>query len=574
MNLRLRFFIFSAVLVVLAVAVAWVPVRQLAESLIEQWAVRYAEKQVLYDKVRTLQPIIREITLSRQFADSRILKEWARNPDDPDLSAQAIAEMENFRLNFSDRSYFVALLKTGRYYHNNADNEFAGQPYRYTLNAARERDRWFYSIVDQQRDLHLNVNLDHNLGVTKLWIDVLMRDGDDILGVVGTGLDLTGFIERVVKQVEPGITSLFVDHEGAIQVYRDQSMIDFSSVSRQDQHKTLELLFDRESDRNAMRDAMRQLEDTESRVISQFVEIQGQRFLASVAYLPEVGWYEIMLMDLNVLLPLSSFSGILLFYMLVLVVALLLFHLALERYLLAPLVQLELAMNQVSEGTYREEQLPKGSRGEVARLIEHFRKMAYSVISAREELERKVLKRTEALEHLSKTDPLTELLNRRGMTERLEAEVSRGERVARSFGIIWIDLDLFKEINDQYGHSVGDQALKSVARSIESVLRAYDYAARWGGDEFLILIDTCDEALLNAVGERLRVSVSRQGSLRDSRGQQIRIEVSAGGYVAHSGESLDSVLNKADHALYAAKHAGRNCFCNYNTLEDTVLSPS
>ncbi|WP_426415690.1 diguanylate cyclase domain-containing protein [Aestuariirhabdus sp. LZHN29] len=575
MNLRLRFFIFTTALVILAGAVAWVPVRQLAENLIEQWAVRYAEKQVLYDKVRTLQPIIREITLSRQLANSSQLKEWARNPDDPELTRRAISEMENFRLNFSDQSYFVALLKSGRYYHNNSANEYAGKQYRYSLNPGTEAARWFYSIIRQQRDLHLNVNPDVNLGVTKLWIDVLMRDGDEVLGVVGTGLDLTEFIERVIKQVEPGITSLFVDHEGAIQAYRDQTMIDFSSVSQPAQRKTLDLLFDRPEDRKVMRDAMSQLESSDYRVISRFVEVKGKRFLSSVAYLPEVGWYEIVLMDLDVLLPLSSFSGILSVYLVVLVIALLFFHLALERYLLVPLAQLEQAMNQMSEGSYSPEQLPKGTRGEVARLIEHFRRMASSVTAAREELELKVLKRTEALDHLSKTDTLTELLNRRGMTERLEAEVSRGDRESRSFGIIWIDLDLFKQINDQHGHSVGDQALKAVARSIESVLRAYDCAARWGGDEFLVLIDTCDESLLNVVGERLRISVEQENHLFDNEGKRVQIQVSAGGYLANSGETLDAVLHKADQALYAAKHAGRNRFCSFSELPgSTHATPS
>ncbi|MFC6673143.1 hypothetical protein [Marinobacterium aestuariivivens] len=189
-------------------------VRLLAEDIIEQWAIRYAEKQVLYDKSRALQPIIREIALSRQFADSQQIREWARDPDDEALTARAMTEMENFRLNFADRSYFVALLESGRYYHNNADNEYAGREFRYVLDPDKPADSWFYDIIEQQRDMHLNVNPDIPLGVTKLWIDVLLRDGQQILGVVGTGLDLTQFLEKVVDERTPGITSLFVDHQG------------------------------------------------------------------------------------------------------------------------------------------------------------------------------------------------------------------------------------------------------------------------------------------------------------------------------------------------------------------------
>ncbi|MCL6417780.1 GGDEF domain-containing protein [Aestuariirhabdus sp. Z084] len=564
MNLRLRFVIFTAALVIGAGAAAWVPMRQLAENLIEQWAVRYAEKQVLYNKVRTLQPIIREIALARQFADSEPLKQWARNPDNEQLNTQAMAVMEKFRQHFAEKSYFVALLNAERYYHNNKQNEFAGQQYRYTLSRSNETDQWFYSLVEQERELHLNVNSNAALGVSKLWIDVLMRDGDQVLGVVGTGLDLTEFIGRVIEQPEPGITSFFVDHEGAIQIYRDQSMIDFSN-HRGGPRKNLDLMFDRDSDRAAIREAMAELASTDDRVISRFVEVEGKRFLASVAHLPEVGWYEIMLMDLKVLLPLSSFGEIVLVYLAVLVVALALFLLALEHYLLNPLQKLEQAMNHVREGAYDDKELPVQGKGEVARLLEHFREMAQSVISAREELEHKVQKRTEALDRLTKIDPLTELLNRRGMTERIEAEISRSDRENNCFGIIWIDLDLFKSINDQHGHSVGDQALKLVSNSIESVLRPYDCAARWGGDEFLVLIETCDNELLKSVGERIRESVD-QHRLSSESGDPVSIQISAGGYVANDRDKLADLLFKADQALYAAKHAGRNCFCNYDEL--------
>src|SRR5690606_18723239 len=113
----------------------------------------------------------------------------------------------------------------------------AGQELRYRLQPGNPDDYWFYRIIEQNRDLHLNVNPDIPLQVTKLWIDVLLRDGDTILGVVGTGLDLTRFIEEVMHTTDPGITQLFFDHEGAIQVSRDQAQIDFASITKAAQDK-------------------------------------------------------------------------------------------------------------------------------------------------------------------------------------------------------------------------------------------------------------------------------------------------------------------------------------------------
>jgi hypothetical protein len=104
MNLRPRFLLITALLVIASAAAAWYASRQLAENIVAQWAVRYAEKQVLYDKSRLLQPIVREMALSRQFAASQELRNWARNPEDPKLLKRALTEMESFRLNFADRS--------------------------------------------------------------------------------------------------------------------------------------------------------------------------------------------------------------------------------------------------------------------------------------------------------------------------------------------------------------------------------------------------------------------------------------------------------------------------------------
>ena len=561
MNLRPRFLLITALLVIASAAAAWYASRQLAENIVAQWAVRYAEKQVLYDKSRLLQPIVREIALSRQFANSQEIRNWARKPDDPELTRRAIAEMESFRLNFADRSYFIALLESGRYFHNNAKDEFAGKQYRYTLSPKKPEDRWFYDIVRQQRDIHINVNPDVNLGVTKLWIDVLVRDGNTILGVAGTGLDLTELLHAVVDQTQPGMTSLFVDHNGAIQAHRDARMIDYASISKSArEQKTLDLLFDRQIDRNAIYAAMKELESVNSSVISRFVEINGKRHLAGVAYLPEIDWYEITLLDLAVLVPMSSFSGILLVYALTLLVALALFNLVLGRQVLRPLQQLDQTMQDMAQGKTAVPLSSRSSPGEIARLIEHFLRLARIQQETRQELESKVVERTEALDRLANTDPLTELLNRRGMTERIEVEISRCRREQGHIGLLWLDIDLFKQINDAHGHAKGDAALKAVTATLNSLLRPYDTISRWGGDEFLALIPANDARDVDALGERIRSAIADTCQLQDANGARLRLSVSIGGYFADSREDMESMLQRADKALYDAKESGRNCY--------------
>lgn len=308
-----------------------------------------------------------------------------------------------------------------------------------------------------------------------------------------------------------------------------------------------------------MRAAMRELaaagarDGVDARVLSHFVDIEGKRYLAGVAYLQEIDWYEITLLDLDVLMPVHSFASVLIIFAATVLVALLLFNYALNRIVLNPLAALEKAMLRVRDGNLDQTPLPRG-KGEIGRLIGHFGAMAESVRAHTRELETRVAERTEALQQLASIDPLTGLLNRRGMTERLVEQISRSTREQQRFGLIWLDIDLFKEINDCFGHAAGDEALAAVGQLLASSVRPYDCAARWGGDEFLVLLSPCDPDTLTALGERIRASVE-SGLALDSTA---KVTVSIGACLASPGESLEKLLHRADQALYAAKAAGRN----------------
>ncbi|MDW7747555.1 GGDEF domain-containing protein [Halomonas sp.] len=556
MSLKTRFLLLAACLVLVASAAAWTVFHRITEGIIEQWGERVAAIQVQYDGGRLLQPLEREIALVRQMADSIVLRRLARDPDDPALEAQAFAEMESFRRNFSDNSYFVALRGSGGYYHNNAANDFVEARLRYRLRAERPADAWFFRLIDEGRDFHLNVNPDVELGVTKLWIDVLMRDGDgEILGVVGTGMELEGFLQEIVDIQQPGITTLFVDYNGAIQLYRDRRLIDYASfVKPEGQKRTLDLLVDLPRDAEALFGMMRELReapDQSSSVRTEFVTLEGKRHLAGVAFLPALGWFEVTLLDLEVLMPLDGFTPVAVVFVLTLLITLLVFHLALRRQLLAPIAALETAMQRVKQGDMSPAELPRG-RGEMGRLIHHFHSMAGAIQRHTRDLEERVRERTEELEAVAIRDVLTGLMNRRGMQQWLEEQILRGAREGSHFGLIWLDLDRFKELNDGLGHAAGDQALVRVAEALRHGLRPYDRASRWGGDEFLVLLSPCDEPTLTRVAERLRKAVA------SSEVDGSAVTISVGACLAIPGEDLDSLLKRADEALYQAKAEGRN----------------
>lgn len=560
MSLKTRILGLATCLILVAATASWFAYQTLSEKIIERWGQQVAEIQVRYDSARLLQSLQREIGLSQQMANSSALINWAQNPEDKTLETEAVRQMESFRTNFRDKSYFVAVRKNGHYYYNNEENEFAGKQFRYVLNKANLDDAWFYQLIDEGRDFHLNVNPDAELGVTKLWIDVLMRNADNkIVGMVGSGLNLDRFLQDIVDINQDGITTLFVDFNGAIQLYRDRNYIDFASIIKPEgQKNTVDLLFDKAEDKQkilGMLELLKKRGDRAGHVESGFVTVDGRKHLAGVAFLPTIGWFEITLLDLNTLLPKSYLWPLVWVFLISLLTTLVLFHLIIQSKILKPITTLEQAVKKIRGGSFELPRLDKPDN-EIGRLAHHFEQMTDSLRNTTRELENKVSLRTEELNRLARIDPLTSLKNRRGLDETLDAEIQRAQRQNVGFAIIWLDIDHFKTINDELGHQAGDEILCRVALWLKASTRPYDHMGRWGGDEFVVVLSPCDIDTLQEIARRIRQSVEQESIKTGTP-----ITVSLGGYFSLPGDDSDTILRNADHALYQAKHEGRNRVC-------------
>jgi diguanylate cyclase (GGDEF)-like protein len=161
----------------------------------------------------------------------------------------------------------------------------------------------------------------------------------------------------------------------------------------------------------------------------------------------------------------------------------------------------------------------------------------------------------------SRTDSLTGVFNRRHFHEVLAAELARAERDRSTPGVLVVDIDHFKRINDSFGHQVGDEVLVEVANRISMVLRSYDSIARWGGEEFVVLAPAVpEEAVLGRVGEQLRRAIGNRPILAAGREVAVTASVGAARAGAHLKEP-DELIDAADQALYVAKRRGRNRVC-------------
>lgn len=200
--------------------------------------------------------------------------------------------------------------------------------------------------------------------------------------------------------------------------------------------------------------------------------------------------------------------------------------------------------------------------------------LAWLMVNGRDRALRLAAGMTEELRHVAQRDPLTGLPNRALFRDRLNQELARAKRQNGRFAMVFIDLDHFKPINDNFGHDVGDQVLRQVARQLHGSVRAADTVGRIGGDEFVVLLaQLSDSEPVLVLAEKLHQAVKQPFVVA---GHEMSISCCIGVAVyPQDGADADALTKGADDAMYRAKEAGRDCvrLCNGPVLSALKISP-
>ena len=697
MRLKSKLFIFMSMLFLLFSASVWVYSSILAKQLNEKWAVRFVKKQILFDKNRTLLPIMREVALVKQMAQEPSIIAMALDENNPITKRKGLETLEHYRLKFQDRSYFSAFTATGNYYYNDANNRFENNELRYTLLPSKTDDSWFFYAVEQDEPYQININKDTKLGLVKVWVDFLIKHEGKTVGVIGTGFDFEQFLNESVGVEQEGVRNFFMNKDLAVQLARDTHLIDYASLTKIDgQHKTIDLFLPNPDDVRDIKVQMKALEKDPNAIKTLWVEHEGKQRLLGIAYLEELGWYNLTLIDSQELIFIHSVSMLPILSILFLL-SLGAVGFALQRFVLLPLSRLKKRMQNVREGDY-ESELHFSGTDEIAQLSEEFRQMLRFVEQNKQALEGIVLERTmglvesekklntildtveayiyikdthyryvyankktcelfgqkldaiigkddsfffdeqtlarikaidqkviqygtketqeeintdkngtittaflstklplfdkdgtiyalcgistditerkkteEIIKALAYHDPLTNLPNRRMLDERLNMLIAQSGRSETYCALMVLDLDNFKPLNDKFGHTAGDILLREVASRLLTCVRQNDTVARFGGDEFVIVLgevsteyETTRTKALH-VAEKILFHVSEPYSINlepeESTPVHIKHSCTASiGIALFKGPdaSRDHVFQEADSAMYDAKQNGRN----------------
>lgn len=195
--------------------------------------------------------------------------------------------------------------------------------------------------------------------------------------------------------------------------------------------------------------------------------------------------------------------------------------------------------------------------GHMSTLLESNASLQEDLVCTRYRIEEQAQEIDEARRE-ARTDALTSVANRKACDEKLHITLDDFRRKDEPFVLMLIDLDHFKRINDAHGHPAGDRALKTVGHWLNQWVREGDFVGRYGGDEFVVLLPNADLHIGMERAETIRVKAAETASRISTRGVQIALSLSIGVVAAQPGDTPDTVLNRADQALYRSKQLGRN----------------
>jgi sigma-B regulation protein RsbU (phosphoserine phosphatase) len=368
------------------------------DTIRSQLGTAYARNFTLLNRERILAPVTRELALAMRFSGSHLIRQWALDESDPGKKELALREAEGFRLDFRDKSYFLAIARSGHFYFNDVKSPFSAAP-RYRMDTGDASDAWFFRTMANKRPFNINVDPNVKLHETKVWLNVPVRDGQRTLGVVGTGLDLSVFLLSFINTGEPGVTPMVVDADGAIQAHPDNTRIAYNSgASETGKDKSLYGLLEGENDAKAARAAL-VFAVRHPGIAEMFpVTMDGKQQLLAVSYIPELKWHVLTGVDLDVanIIDPDLLKSLAVAAMALLVLVTAGFVYAVNRLVLTPLLKLTHSAQEMATGNYAVA-LPGARSDEIGKLTEAFGAMAQKVRHHTETLEDTVRERTQEL---------------------------------------------------------------------------------------------------------------------------------------------------------------------------------
>jgi len=368
-----------------------------SNRIIDVFAQRFATKEALLEKNKIISIIDREVALARKMADDPVLKRWAVAENDPLVRREALEQLESYRQNFRDHSCNITLNASRTYYMFTGDG-VPGRPATTTLHGDNPADKWYFATMRNVDDFALNLDYDRLIKKSKVWINAIVKGGGgEKLGIASSGLDITDFLNEIVYSKEQGLSTILIDGSGIIQAHEDRKIVEHNANERDTGKKvTIYGLMDERRKQEQLRTAIATLASRKSEVVAFPARFGGKKYLAAVSFMPGVGWFNVVLVDVSRVISMREFLPIVVVMFVSLLLVIVTIAILMNRMVLVPLTSLSAATRQVAGGRY-DITLPVTRRDEIGDLTATFNTMTATVFDYTNNLETKVRERTDEL---------------------------------------------------------------------------------------------------------------------------------------------------------------------------------
>ena len=388
----------------LAIGVTALVGREALQGVQHRFGEAYARNVVQLNRERLFAPVTRELALAQRLAESQITRAWLLNEDDAGKRALFFREAAGYQRALSDHSYFAASALTNRYY-SNGDQQPTSEAARYTMKPDSPADEWFYTTLGSEAPYHFNVDRSAVTGDIKIWFNIVVRDGDRPLGIVGSGISLKAFISQFIEEDQTGVESMVLDSYGSILVHPNPNLVTLNADTAQGRSLSTNLLglLDSTEQAQALRHAMADSRAHPGDTTTLAAKLDGEPRLLALNWIPELQWFVVSSVDLSTaqvieLRPLvPAISAVLLLFVLLIVAGAWL----VDRRVLSPLRQLRKSAQAIAAGHFNAP-LPTDRDDEIGELSAAFSSMAQKIRSHTSELESRVSERTRELQQANR----------------------------------------------------------------------------------------------------------------------------------------------------------------------------
>jgi diguanylate cyclase (GGDEF)-like protein len=502
----------------------------------------------------------RHIPLVQEVSRSKLIINWFADEEDPVKKAAAYDELLIPVSMLRNAQIFLVTYNSSNEYLINKKTDFADfVPYG-KLDPASPYNKWYYDCIQSKYDYTVHISSDRTTQIQYVWVYHKVMDGNKLVGVLSCGLPFSDMTDELFAQYDnKKMKGYIIDRAGNILI--DSTIPDFNQ--EEDEKNILQLTLDPEfhAEMNAYLQSINNYFDIPTRsVVIHLSKAPGG--YVSIAPITGTDWSVVTFLTNTSLYSILNFLPLLVTMLAAFVVFLLLDSFFIYRFALTPLGRLTQSLS--ASKFYVGEIYGCDRSDEIGELAETIQKMRDRLSTYNAELLRAARER----ERLIRIDQLTEIPNRRSFDERLPLEWGRASRTKTPISLLILDLDYFKDYNDNYGHLQGDKALQIVAQVFTQELkRSGDLVSRWGGEEFAILLANTDFNGAQDVAERIRQRVEELKILLvDGSVSKVTISIGINSLIPTSNDVLEDFIRHADMALYTAKREGRNRVCRYNNV--------